>query len=237
MSAEAGEAADKARLARGIPTERLRPVNSRWWNPRERRAGEAPGWAVGRNGCISTETQRRFSRDGSPAEPPPGAGRGGPQFSRWVSRAVWPPPPGELARGIHHAFWIAGRGENWAAWVSLPAVWPGWIASRAPTGRTGPRGFHHRLFGRDASPLVSGAGRKHRVDPARGAGPPDPHRARTPRGFCHRLPAPDAGRDRGFPGSAIMQKCGIRSRGATARLAGAGRRGRRAGPGVDPRRS
>ena len=29
---------------------------------------------------------------------------------------------------------------------------PGWIAGRAPTGRTGPRGFHHRLFGRDASP-------------------------------------------------------------------------------------
>ncbi len=33
-----------------------------------------------------------------------------------------------------------------AAWVSLPVVGPGWIAGRAPTGRTGPRGFHHRLL-------------------------------------------------------------------------------------------
>ena len=30
---------------------------------------------------------------------------------------------------------------------------PGWIAGRAPTGRTGPRGFHHRLFGWDGSPV------------------------------------------------------------------------------------
>ena len=33
-----------------------------------------------------------------------------------------------------------------AAWVSSPAVWPGWIAGRAPTGRTGPRGFHETGF-------------------------------------------------------------------------------------------
>ena len=33
-----------------------------------------------------------------------------------------------------------------AAWVSSPAVWPGCIARRAPTGRTGPRGFCHRLL-------------------------------------------------------------------------------------------
>ena len=100
--------------------------------------------------------------------------------------------------------------ENWAAWVSLPAVWPGWIAGRTPrgfggmdlpaaerrvgftTGRDGspadrtPRGFHYRLFG--------GMDRR-----------PSPHRenwaawvslpavwpgwiaARTPRGFRHRL--------------------------------------------------
>ena len=61
--------------------------------------------------------------------------------------------------------------ENWAARVSLPAVQPGWIAGRALTGRTGPRGFHYRRFSRDGSPLVSGAGRQHRVDPgAEGAG-------------------------------------------------------------------
>ena len=36
---------------------------------------------------------------------------------------------------------------------------PGWIAGRTP------RGFHHRLFGRDASPVASGAGRQHRGDP------------------------------------------------------------------------
>ena len=82
------------------------------------------------------------------------------------------PPPGELGR--------AG-----------PAVQPGWIAGRAPTGRTGPRGYRrfsrdgspaepspgelgragYRRFSRDGSPLVSGAGRQHRVDPgAEGAG-------------------------------------------------------------------
>ena len=27
--------------------------------------------------------------------------------------------------------------ENWAAWVSSPVVWPGWIAGRAPTARVG----------------------------------------------------------------------------------------------------
>ena len=48
---------------------------------------------------------------------------------------------------------------------------PGWIVGRAPTGRTGPRGFHHRLFGRDASPAASGAGREPRADPgAEGTG-------------------------------------------------------------------
>ena len=33
-----------------------------------------------------------------------------------------------------------------AAWVPPPVVWPGWIAGRTP------RGFRHRLFGRDGSP-------------------------------------------------------------------------------------
>ena len=103
---------------------------------------------------ISTETQRRaarstrFSRDGSPAEP----------------------PPGELG----HAGFITGclagmdrrpspHRENWAAWVSSPVVWPGWIAGRAPTGRTGPRGFHYRLFGRDGSPAEPPPGELGRV--------------------------------------------------------------------------
>ena len=77
-----------------------------------------------------------------------------------------------------------------AARVSSPAVWPGWIAGRTP------RGFHHRLFGRDGSPaerrvgFITGclAGMDRRPFPergastaetperkGRGAGPPDPH--------------------------------------------------------------
>ena len=47
--------------------------------------------------------------------------------------------------------------ENWAAWVSLPVVWPGWIAGRTP------RGFHHRLFGRDGSPAEPPPGELGRV--------------------------------------------------------------------------
>ena len=96
------------------------------------------------------------------------------QFSRWgrgarlTRRVREEPPPGELARvySDRNATMSGAkrRGsagmdrrpsphrENWAARVSSPAVWPGWIAGRAPTGRTGPRGFHHRLFGRDGSP-------------------------------------------------------------------------------------
>ena len=50
-----------------------------------------------------------------------------------------------------------------AAWVSLPVVGPGWIAGRAPTGRTGPRGFHHRLLGRDGSPAEPPPGELGRV--------------------------------------------------------------------------
>ena len=102
------------------------------------------------------------------------------QSSRWGRGPVLPvgvrltrrvreePPPGELARvySDRNATMSAAqrRGsagmdrrpsphrENWATRVSLQAVWPGWIAGRAPTGRTGPRGFHYRLFGRDGSP-------------------------------------------------------------------------------------
>ncbi len=90
-----------------------------------------PGWIAGRTGPRGFH-YRLFGRDGSPAEP----------------------PPGELGRVGFTAGCLAGMDrrpsphrENWAAWVSLPAVWPGWIAGRAPTGRTGPRGFHYRLFG------------------------------------------------------------------------------------------
>ena len=94
-----------------------------------------PGWIAGRT--PRGFHHRLFGRDGSPAEP----------------------PPGELGRVGFITGCLAGMDrrpsphrENWAAWVSSQAVWPGWIAGRAPTGRTGPRGFHHRLFGRDGSP-------------------------------------------------------------------------------------
>ena len=38
-----------------------------------------------------------------------------------------------------------------------------WIAGRAPTGRTGPRGLHYRLFGRDGSPAEPPPGELGRV--------------------------------------------------------------------------
>ncbi len=107
------------------------------------------------------------------------------QFSRWgrdarlTRRVREEPPPGELARvySDRNATMSGAqrRGsagmdrrpsphrENWAAWVPSPAVWPGWIAGRAPTGRTGPRGFHYRLFGRDGSPAEPPPGELGRV--------------------------------------------------------------------------
>ena len=111
-----------------------------------------PGWIAGRAPTGRTGPRgfhyRLFGRDGSPAEP----------------------PPGELGRVGFTTGCLAGMDrrpsphrENWAAWVSLPAVWPGWIAGRAPTGRTGPRGFHYRLFGRDGSPAEPPPGELGRV--------------------------------------------------------------------------
>ena len=129
-------------------------VNSRWWNPGERRGrpvlpvgarpsspGGGPadkaregGAPTGRTGpgvfrpkrnderCAAT----RLSRDGSLAEPPPGElGRVGSTTgcSAGMDRRASP------------------HRENWAAWVPPPAVQPGWIAGRAPTGRTGPGVF------------------------------------------------------------------------------------------------
>ena len=78
----------------------------------------------------------RFSRDGSPAEP----------------------PPGELGRAGFITGCLAGmdRRPN-AARVSSQAVWPGWIAGRTP------RGFHYRLFGRDGSPAEPPPGELGRV--------------------------------------------------------------------------
>ena len=91
-----------------------------------------------RSATMSGAKATRFSRDGSPAEPPPGElGRVG--FITGCSAGMDRRP--------------SPHRENWAARVSLQAVQPGWIAGRAPTGRTGPRGFHHRLFGRDGSPV------------------------------------------------------------------------------------
>ena len=91
---------------------------------------------------------RLLGRDGSPAEPPPGElGRAGFITGCWAGMDRRPSP----------------HRENWAAWVSSPAVGPGWIAGRAPTGRTGPRGFHHRLLGRDGSPAEPPPGELGRV--------------------------------------------------------------------------
>ena len=102
-----------------------------------------PGWIAGR-------TPRGFhcrlsGRDGSPAEPPPGElGRVGFTAGCLAGmdrrpNAAWVSLPAVWPG------WIAGRTPR--GFHSLPAVWPGWIAGRAPTGRTGPRGFHYRLFG------------------------------------------------------------------------------------------
>ena len=130
----------------GAPRPARRPVD-------KAREGGAP---TGRTGPGVFRPKRnderreatRFSRDGSPAEP----------------------PPGELGRVGFITGCLAGMDrrpsphrENWAAWVSSPAVWPGWIAGRAPTGRTGPRGFHYRLFGRDGSPVEPPPGELGRV--------------------------------------------------------------------------
>ena len=79
-----------------------------------------------------------------------------------------------------------------AAWVSSPAVWPGWIAGRTP------RGFHHRLFGRDGSPgerrvgFTTGcSGGMDRRPNAAWVPPPAVWpgwiAGRTPRGFHYRL--------------------------------------------------
>ena len=107
--------------------------------------------------------------------------------------------PGELGRVGFTAGCLAGMDrrpsphrENWAAWVSLPAVWPGWIAGRAPTGRTGPRGFHCRLSGRDGSPAEPPPGELGRVGFTTGclagwiAGRAPTGRT-GPRGFHYRL--------------------------------------------------
>ena len=101
-----------------------------------------------------------------------------PVGARLTRRVREEPPPGELARvysdrdaTMSGAQRCGSAGmdrrpsphrEN-AAWVSLPAVWPGWIAGRAPTGRTGPRGFHCRLSGRDGSPAEPPPGELGRV--------------------------------------------------------------------------
>ena len=115
-------------------------VSSLWWNPGERRSwpvlpvgarrpadkAREGGAPTGRTGPGVFRPKRnderraatRFSRDGSPAEP----------------------PPGELGRAGFITGCLAGMDRR--------PMDPG----RAPTGRTGPRGFHHRLSGRDGSP-------------------------------------------------------------------------------------
>ncbi len=177
-------------------------VNSPWWNPGERR--ERPVLPVGarrpadkaREGGIpgvfrpkrndERRAATRFSRDGSPAERRVGFITGCLAMDRREQ------PPAERRAGFITGC-LAGMDrrpsphrENWAAWVSLPVVWPGWIAGRAPTGRTGPRGFHHRLFGRDGSPAEPPPGELGRVGFATGclAGC---LAARTPPGFPHGL--------------------------------------------------
>ena len=68
-----------------------------------------------------------------------------PVGARLTRRLREEPPPGELARMYFD--------RNATMSGATRRGQPGWIGGRAPTGRTGPRGFHHRLFGRDASPL------------------------------------------------------------------------------------
>ena len=114
------------------------------------------------------------------------------QFSRWgrgarlTRRVREEPPPGELTRVyFDRNATMSGakrRGEQPvvdrrpnAAWVSLPAVWPGWIAGRAPTGRNWAAWVASQAVWRDGSPL-------------------EPHRGTGPRGFHHR---PLGGRRRG----------------------------------------
>ena len=120
-----------------------------------------------RAGCIAGRTPRGFCHRLLTAGGGTRVSAEAGQFSRWGRGPVLPvgvrltrrvreePPPGELARVyFDRNATMSGakrrgsagmdRRPN-AAWVSSPAVQPGWIAGRAPTGRTGPRGFHHRL--------------------------------------------------------------------------------------------
>ena len=88
------------------------------------------------------------------------------QFSRWgraarlTRRVTEEPPPGELARVYFD--------RNATMSGAKRRGQPGWIAGRAPTGRTGPRGLHHRLFGRDGSPAEPPPGELGRVGFATG---------------------------------------------------------------------
>ena len=104
---------------------------------------------------------------------------------RLTRRAREEPPPGELARvysdrsaTMSDAVQRGSDGmdrrpsphrENWAAWVSLPVVWPGCIAGRFRSGAEAPR---RPRSGRDGG----------RLHPA-----PIPLDSGIPRDFVHRL--------------------------------------------------
>ncbi len=103
-----------------------------------------PSWPARLTACSGTRVsaeagEAQFSRRGA----------------RLTRRVREEPPPGELARvyfdrnatmsdAKRRGSAGMDRRQN-AVRVPLQAVWPGWIAGRAPTGRTGPPGFHHRL--------------------------------------------------------------------------------------------
>ena len=141
-----------------------------------------PGWIAGRT--PRGFHHRLFGRDGSPAEPPPGElGRAGsttgclagmdrrpsPHRENWAARvsspAVWPGwNPGER-RGRRGARLTRRVRKEYRVYFDRNATMsgaqrrgqPGWIAGRTP------RGFHHRLFGRDGSPAEPPPGELGRV--------------------------------------------------------------------------
>ena len=149
-------------------------VSSRWWNPGERRSwpvlpvgarrpadkAREGGAPTGRTGPGVFRPKRnderraatRFSRDGSPAEPPPGElGRAG-FHHRLSGRDGSPaePPPGELGRAGFTTGCLAGMDrrpsphrENWAAWVSPPAGL-GPSGSARASGKTVDSKFPHQ---------------------------------------------------------------------------------------------
>ena len=204
--------------------------NSRWWNPGERRGRggarltrrvrEEYRVYFDRNATMSgAKRATRFSRDGSPAERPK---RNDERRESDAVNSRWWNPRERRGRGGARLIRRA-RGNTWCISTETPtsgrsdAFQPGWIAGRTP------RGFRHRLFGRDGSPAerrvgfttgcLGGMDRRPnaaRVSPP--AGRPARDGSEFPDSDISGFPHPPAGRDGGAPDSAGAWRTSGRAR-------------------------